>query len=79
MNLITRRWLGGALLVAMLTAATLGVPARAGAEGDAEEGVATMIKYSGCALGIALSKTPQTLTMSVFLCLQMVYEEIRKG
>ena len=75
MNLTRRHRWTCVLLAALLTAASLGAPARAGAADDEPEGVSKLIKYTGCALGIGLAKTPQTLTMAVYLCLQMMYDE----
>jgi hypothetical protein len=78
MNRTMRRGTICMLVAAMLSAASLGAPARASDEGDDPQGVPTMIRYAGCALGIGLAKTPQTLAMSLFLCLQMVYDEAMK-
>ena len=59
----------------VLTAALAGAPLGVARAGEPDpDGMPTLIKYVGCAVGIALAKTTSAMSVSFFLCLQMYYD-----
>ena len=59
----------------VLTAALAGAPLGVARASETDpDGLPTLIKYVGCALGIALAKTTPTMSVSFYMCLQMYYD-----
>ena len=69
-----RTWRARATTLALLVSLGAVPLTMARASEPAPEGIPTMLKYAGCALGIAIGRSPQAIAVALFSCIQMYNE-----